>query len=49
MSAGIEVAWVDESHNTIEMLTDTKGAIASLATSRWPRLSSSVCLRFVEP
>jgi hypothetical protein len=49
MSAGIEVAWVDESHSTIEMLTDTKGVIASLATSRWPHLSASLCLRFVEP
>jgi hypothetical protein len=49
MSAGVEVAWVDERHNTIEMLTDAKGVIGSLAASRWPRLTGTVCLRFVEP
>lgn len=49
MSAGVEVAWVDERQNTIEMRNDTRGVIASLATSRWPGLTATVCLRFVEP
>ena len=46
---GIDVAWVDEQHAQKQFVADTGQWITRLATSRWPRLSTSVCLRFVEP
>jgi hypothetical protein len=46
---GIDVAWVDERHEQKQFVADTGQWITRLATSRWPKLSSSVCLRFVEP
>lgn len=49
MGAGVEVAWVDEDHKTIELLNDTNSIVSGLATSRWPQLAGSVCLRFVDP
>jgi hypothetical protein len=50
MGAAVKVAWVDEEHKTIEWLDDdAKGTVANLATSRWPTLSGTVCLRFVDP
>jgi hypothetical protein len=49
MGAGIEVAWVDERGNTIEVLGDLNSVIAALAMSRWPKLVATACLRFVDP
>jgi len=46
---GIDVAWVDERHEQKQFVADTGQWITRLATSRWPKLSGSVCLRFVEP
>ncbi|GAB3357519.1 hypothetical protein [Lysobacter tyrosinilyticus] len=46
---GIDVAWVDENHQPIQEVFDPSFLISRLATSRWPSLSSSVCLRFVDP
>jgi hypothetical protein len=46
---GIDVAWVDERHEEKQLVADTGQWITRLATSRWPKLSSSVCLRFVVP
>ena len=46
---GIDVAWVDERHEQKQYVADTGQWITRLATSRWPKLSTSVCLRFVVP
>jgi hypothetical protein len=46
---GIDVAWVDERHEQKQCVADTGQWVTRLATSRWPKLSSSVCLRFVVP
>lgn len=46
---GIDVAWVDERHEQKQFVSDTQHVLARLATSRWPKLTSSVCLRFVDP
>ena len=49
MGAGVEIAWVDEEGKLIKLLSDTEGVIASLAATRWPHLSGTACLRFVDP
>ena len=46
---GIDVAWVDEKHQPIQEVFDSSFLISRLATSRWPKLSGSVCLRFIDP
>jgi hypothetical protein len=46
---GIEVATVTETHTTIEQVIDNLDVIARLARTRWPKLTESLCLRFVEP
>jgi hypothetical protein len=46
---GIEVAIVTETHTKIETVLDDLGVIARLAMARWPGLTESLCLRFVEP
>ena len=46
---GIEVATVTETHIRIDQVFDSMEVIARLAMTRWPKLTESVCLRFVEP
>lgn len=46
---GIDVAWVDERHEQKQFVSDSQQILTRLATSRWPKLTSSVCLRFVVP
>jgi hypothetical protein len=46
---GIDVAWVDERHEQKQFVSDSMQVLTRLATSRWPKLTSSVCLRFVVP
>jgi len=46
---GVDVAWVNERHEQQQFVADTGQWITRLATSRWPKLTSSVCLRFVVP
>jgi hypothetical protein len=46
---GVDVSWVDERHEQKQFVADTGQWISRLALSRWPRLSNSVCLRFVDP
>ena len=46
---GIDVSWVDERHEPKQEVYDSRQLLARLATSRWPELSTSVCLRFVDP
>lgn len=46
---GIDVAWVDERHEQKQFVSDSRQVLTRLATSRWPKLTSSVCLRFVVP
>jgi hypothetical protein len=46
---GIDVAWIDERQEQKQFVSDSKQVLARLATSRWPKLTSSVCLRFVVP
>lgn len=45
---GIEVAWVNARHEVKQGVFDSKQVLSRLAMSRWPKLSSSVCLRFVD-
>jgi hypothetical protein len=45
---GVDVAWVDERHEQKQFVSDNAQWITKLAISRWPKLSGSVCLRFVE-
>jgi len=46
---GINVAWVNESHESLEQLADFGQVLTGLAMSRWPSLSETVCLQFVDP
>jgi hypothetical protein len=46
---GIDVAWVDEDHEQMQFVSDPQQLLTQLATSRWPKLTNSVCLRFVDP
>jgi hypothetical protein len=46
---GINVAWVDEEHEPKQEVYDPRQLLTHLALSRWPELSTSVCLRFVLP
>jgi hypothetical protein len=46
---GIDVAWVDERHESKQFVSDSRQILTRLATSRWPKLTSSVCLRFIVP
>lgn len=46
---GITVAWVDERHEPMQEVPDPRQLLTRLAISRWPGLTSSVCLRFVNP
>jgi hypothetical protein len=46
---GIEVATVTEDQTRIEQVFDTLDVVARLAMTRWPKLTESLCLRFVEP
>lgn len=46
---GIDVAWVNEQHEPKQEVFDPRQLLTRLATSRWPKLSTSVCLRFVLP
>jgi hypothetical protein len=40
---------VDERHEPKQEVYDPRQVLTRLATSRWPKLSSSVCLRFILP
>jgi hypothetical protein len=46
---GINVAWIDEDQRPMQEVFDPSNLISQLAMSRWPGLSGSVCLRFVDP
>lgn len=46
---GIDVAWIDERQEPKQGVYDPHQLLTRLATSRWPKLSGSVCLRFVLP
>lgn len=45
---GVEVAWMTERHEQKQRVADLYRTISRLATSRWPKLSETVCLRFVD-
>jgi hypothetical protein len=45
---GVDVAWVDARHEQKQFVADTGQCITRLSISRWPKLSSSVCLRFIQ-
>ena len=45
---GIDTAWVNEQHEPRQEVFDAKQELSRLANSRWPGLSSSVCLRFID-
>ena len=46
---GINVARVKGSQQPIEEVYDQSQLVSNLAASRWPSLTDSVCLRFVQP
>ena|ERR1700744_5140614 len=44
---GIDVAWVNERHESKQDVFDSRQCLARLASSEWPR-SNTVCLRFID-
>jgi hypothetical protein len=46
---GIDVAWVNEKHEPKQEVFDPRMCLTKLATSAWPGLSQSTCLRFIDP
>ena len=46
---GVDVAWVDADHKPLQQVFDPKQNLTRLASSRWPTLSGTVCLRFIDP
>jgi len=45
----IEVAWINERQEPKQEVFDAHNVLSSLAMSRWPKLTKSVCLRFIDP
>ena len=45
---GVEVAWVTERKEQKQLVGDAYNTISRLATSRWPKLEATTCLRFVD-
>ena len=45
---GVEVAWMTELHEQKQVVGDSYSTISRLATSRWPKLTETVYLRFVD-
>ena len=45
---GVEVAWMTERHEQKQVVGDSYSTISRLASSRWPKLTDTVCLRFVD-
>jgi hypothetical protein len=45
---GVDVAWVNERHESKQEVFDSHQVISKLAMTRWPKLSGSVCLRFID-
>lgn len=45
---GIEVAWVNERQESKQFVSDSFQVLSTLALSRWPKLTGSVCLRFID-
>jgi hypothetical protein len=46
---GIDVALVNEDHEWEQEVFDLQQHLTKLATSAWPELSASICLRFIDP
>jgi hypothetical protein len=46
---GIDVAMVNESREPEQQVFDSRGFLGTLAMNLWAGMSSSVCLRFVDP
>jgi len=46
---GIDVAWVNERHEVIQIVGDPSQIVTGLAIARWLSMSNSVCLQFVVP
>jgi hypothetical protein len=45
---GVDVAWVNAQHEQKQFMADTGQCITRLSISRWPKLPSSVCSRFIQ-
>jgi hypothetical protein len=45
---GVEVAWMTGRHEEKQVVGDSYETISRLAISRWPKLTETVCLRFVD-
>jgi len=45
---GVEVAWISEGREQKQLVGDSYSTISRLATSRWPRLVETTCLRFID-
>jgi hypothetical protein len=46
---GIDVAWVSETNQPKQEVFDPRMQLTRLVADRWHTLSSSVCLRFIDP
>jgi hypothetical protein len=45
---GVEVVWMTERREQKQLVGDSHLAITRLASSRWPTLNETACLRFVD-
>lgn len=45
---GVEVAWISEGREQEQLVEDSYSTISRLATSRWPWLVETTCLRFID-
>lgn len=45
---GVEVAWITEGREQKQVVGDSYRTISRLAISRWPKLTETACLRFID-
>lgn len=45
---GIDVAWISEDNETRQEVYDPQQRLSRLATSRWPQLTETRCLKFID-
>lgn len=45
---GVEVVWMTERREQKQLIGDSHRTISRLASSRWPKLDETACLRFVD-
>ena len=46
---GIDAAWITEAGEPQQEVFDPRQCLTQLATARWPKLTHTKCLQFVDP